>query len=129
MFGEEIIKSVVDVAGKFIPDANKKAEFEAEYRAALLNAEAQLALAQTEVNKTEAGSEDKFSRRWRPFIGYVCGVAFAYHFVLQPFFAFILAAFDMPIMLPAFDIESLNTVLMGLLGLGGLRSLERIKAK
>ena len=65
---------------------------------------------------------------WRPFIGWVCGFAFAYHFVLQPLIVFgvTAAGVDMP-ELPSFDMGSLLTVMMGMLGLGGLRSVEKLK--
>jgi hypothetical protein len=62
----------------------------------------------------------------RPFIGWVCGAAFAYHFVLQPFIVFgvSVAGVEIP-ELPTFDMGSLMTVMMGMLGLGGLRSYEK----
>jgi hypothetical protein len=82
---------------------------------------------QLEINKEEAKSANVFIAGWRPFIGWVCGVAFAYHFVVQPFLTFVMAQFGHNITLPAFDMSALNTVLMGLLGLGGLRTFEKIK--
>ena len=81
---------------------------------------------QTEINKTEAASDDRFVAGWRPFIGWVCGIAFAYHFVLQPFLAFALVAAGQNVTLPVFDMDALSTVLMGMLGLGGLRTVEKI---
>ena len=86
------------------------------------------ALAQIEINKIEAASSDFFKSSWRPFIGWVCGVAFAYHFVLQPIIIFVVALFGAEIpALPEFDMASLMTVLGGLLGLGGLRTYEKSK--
>jgi hypothetical protein len=83
---------------------------------------------QSEINKIEAASTDRFVAGWRPFIGWVCGVAFAYHFVLQPLLAFIMANTSAhPVVLPEFDMDTLSTVLMGMLGLGGLRTLEKIR--
>ena len=86
----------------------------------------QALLAQIEVNKAEAASGSVFKGGWRPFIGWVCGAAFAYHFVLQPFIVFgvTVAGVEMP-ELPTFDMGSLMTVMMGMLGLGGLRSYEK----
>ena len=85
---------------------------------------------QIELNKVEAGHRSVFVAGWRPFIGWVCGVGFAYHFVLQPFMIFIIAAagLDLP-ELPAFDMGTLQTVLMGILGLGGLRTVEKLQGK
>jgi hypothetical protein len=88
----------------------------------------ELATAQIEVNKAEASSGSLFKGGWRPFIGWVCGGAFAYHFVLQPVIVFgvLTAGIDLP-PLPEFDMASLMTVMMGMLGLGGLRTYEKQK--
>ncbi len=82
-------------------------------------------LGQMEVNKVEAVSTDGFVSRWRPFIGWVCGVAFAYHFILQPLLVFILIALGKKIALPAFDLGTLMPVLLGMLGLGAMRSYDK----
>lgn len=90
----------------------------------------QPAALQVELNKVEASHRSVFVAGWRPFIGWVCGAGFAYHFVLQPFLLFIVtwAGVDMPA-LPEFDMGTLQTVLMGMLGLGGLRTFEKVKGK
>jgi hypothetical protein len=94
---------------------------------AVLAAETDLAKGQQDINLEEAKSGDKFASRWRPFIGWVCGVAFAYHFVLQPVLAFVLMNSGYKVELPTFNMDALNTVLLGMLGLGGLRTVERVK--
>lgn len=128
--GIELVKTVVD---KF-PDPAQKAAAQLEIakleqsgELAKMAAENSLAQMQTDVNKIEASSDDKFASRWRPFIGWICGIAFAYHFVAQPLLAFLLANSGHQIVLPAFDMDVLNTVLMGMLGLGGMRSFEKYK--
>jgi len=83
--------------------------------------------AQIEVNKIESGSSSLFKSGWRPFVGWTCGVALCYHFVLQPFLTFVLFAIGKPMELPVFDMTTLTTVLMGMLGLGGLRTYEKVK--
>ena len=83
--------------------------------------------AQIEVNKVEANSNSLFVSGWRPFVGWTCGVALCYHFVLQPFLTFVLYSFGQQITLPTFDMGTLTTILMGMLGLGGLRSYEKVK--
>ena len=83
--------------------------------------------AQIEVNKIEAGQSNLFVSGWRPFVGWTCGVALCYHFVLQPFLMFVMLSIGNPIELPVFQMETLTTVLMGLLGLGGLRTYEKVK--
>jgi hypothetical protein len=88
----------------------------------------QIALAQIEVNKAEAASGSFFRGGWRPAVGWTCSVAFAWHFVLQPFAIFILTYAGMEIpTLPEFDMGALMTVLGGLLGLGSLRTFEKFK--
>jgi hypothetical protein len=88
----------------------------------------ELALAQIEVNKAEASSGSVFKGGWRPFIGWVCGIAFLYHFVLQPLLLFTIAVVGVQLpTLPEFDMGTLLTVLGGLLGLGSLRTFEKTK--
>ena len=123
-----LIGPVTGLLDKFIEDKDQKAQLAHEL-ATMADRHAQdLALAQIEVNKAEAASGSVFKGGWRPFIGWVCGGAFAYHFVLQPVivFAVVAAGVDLP-PLPEFDMTSLMTVLMGMLGLGGLRTYEKQK--
>jgi hypothetical protein len=122
----KLIEPVTGLLDKFIEDKDQKAQLAHEL-ATMADRHAQdLALAQIEVNKAEAASGSVFKGGWRPFIGWVCGSAFAYHFVLQPVIVFVVLAVgvDLP-PLPEFDMTSLLTVLMGMLGLGGLRTYEK----
>jgi hypothetical protein len=85
-------------------------------------------LAQLEINKAEAASGSIFKGGWRPFVGWTCGIAFAYHFILQPTLIFVLAVFGVAVPdLPEFDISTLLPVLGGMLGIGGLRTYEKQK--
>ncbi len=77
-----------------------------------------------ELNKAEAEHRSIFVAGWRPFIGWVCGVAFAAHYIVIP----IIATYTV-YEIPDFDTNSLFTVLMGMLGLGGLRTYEKLKDK
>ena len=88
----------------------------------------QLALAQIEVNAAEAASGSLFKGGWRPCIGWICGIAFGYHFVLQPVIIFVVTLVGIEIPeLPEFDMSTLLTVLGGMLGIGGLRTYEKQK--
>lgn len=111
-----IIDKVVDNVDRFTLDKEEKANLIAEINKA-----------QLEVNKVEAGSTNLFVSGWRPFVGWTCGIALCYHFVLQPFLVFLLYSFGYQIDLPVFNMETLTTILLGLLGLGGMRSLEKVK--
>ena len=84
----------------------------------------QLLEIQTKINELEAQHRTVFVAGWRPFIGWVCGFAFAFHYIVMP----LLQSYT-DIKIVEFDTNSLFTVLMGMLGLGGLRTYEKIKNK
>lgn len=128
-----LIDPLTKLLDKIVPDPDARDKLKAalaEQENQIYLQEMQLALeadrAQTEINKTEAANPDIFVAGWRPFIGWVCGVAFAYHFIMQPLLAFAIANTGASVILPAFDMQELSTVLMGMLGLGSLRTLEKI---
>jgi hypothetical protein len=131
-----IVPALSQLLDKIIPDeqARERAKLELlrTERAQDLE-ELKLALSadqmQSNINQQEAQSPLLFVSGWRPFIGWVCGVAFAYHFVLQPLLAFILSNAGKTVILPNFDMQELSTVLMGMLGLGGLRTIEKVKGR
>ena len=123
-----LIGPVTGILDKVIEDKDQKAKLAHEI-ATMSDTHAQQALlSQLEINKAEAASGSLFKGGWRPFIGWTSGVAFAYHFVLQPLLVFVLTAsgVDLPD-LPEFDMSTLLTVLGGMLGIGGLRSYEKTK--
>jgi len=123
-----LIGPVTGLLDKFIPDADEKAKLAHEIATLATKQAHEISLAQIEVNKAEAASGSVFKGGWRPFIGWTCGVAFAYHFVIQPLLVFGVAISGVAVPdLPAFDMGSLLTVLGGLLGLGSLRTFEKYK--
>ena len=125
---QALIGPVIGLLDKFIPDASEKAKLAHEIATMAEKQANALALAQIDVNKAEAASGSVFKGGWRPFIGWVCGIAFLYHFVLQPLFLFAIAAAGVQLpALPEFDMGTLLTVLGGLLGLGSLRTFEKTK--
>ena len=123
-----LVAPVTGLLDKFIEDKDQKAAVAHELATMADKHAQQLALAQIEVNKAEAASGSFFKGGWRPFVGWVCGVAFAYHFIIQPLVIFILTAIGMDIPdLPEFDMGTLLPVLGGMLGIGGLRTYEKHK--
>lgn len=100
----------------------KRLEIEAELSKLVQEAN----LKQIAVNMEEAKNSNVFVAGWRPFIGWICGVAMGYHFLLQPLIAFAASASGHPVELPVFDMQSLLTVMMGMLGLGAMRSFEKV---
>lgn len=94
---------------------------------AQLDADLKLATGQIEVNKVEAASQSLFVAGWRPAIGWVCGAAFAFKFILGPAAVVAMAAAGHPLTLPEFDFNEMSTILLAMLGLGGLRTVEKVK--
>ena len=123
-----LVGAVSGLLDKFIEDKDQKNRLAHEISTMAEKQAQELALAQIEVNKAEAASGSTFRGGWRPFIGWVCGVSFAYHFVLQPLLVLLVALMGGSVpQLPEFDMASLMTVLGGLLGLGSLRTFEKFK--
>lgn len=81
---------------------------------------------QAEINKMEAQHRTIFVAGWRPFIGWVCGFALAYNFVLRDMLVWYFGEGQAP---PALQMEHLMTVLIGMLGLGGMRTFEKLNDK
>jgi len=81
---------------------------------------------QGEINKIEAQHRTIFVAGWRPFIGWVCGVALAYNFILRDLLVWFIGPEQIP---PALQMEHLMTVLIGMLGLGGMRTFEKFNNK
>jgi len=123
-----LIGPVTGLLDKFIEDKDQKNALAHEIATMSEKHAQELAMAQIDVNKAEAASGSIFKGGWRPFIGWVCGFAFAYHFILQPILLFGVAAAGISIpSLPEFDMSQMMPVLLGMLGLGGLRTFEKQK--
>ncbi len=116
--------AVSDLAGSVInkiwPD---KTEVEKQQLAAAVS----LVQSQLEINKVEAASPSVFVSGWRPFIGWVCGTACAWNWIGLPIAKMGLLMYGHPIDLAPADMSEMMPVLMGLLGLGGLRTFEKVK--
>jgi len=123
-----VLPAVTDVVGRFLPeDKEKRAKAERDIEKQLTNSLAQIDLAQLGINKTEAAHRSVFVAGWRPFIGWSCGIALCYSYVVQPILVFILAQTGYLVELPRMDLGEMMPVLMGMLGLGGLRTFEKFK--
>tara|TARA_S200002703_G_scaffold37157_1_gene32350 strand:+ start:1480 stop:1881 length:402 start_codon:yes stop_codon:yes gene_type:complete len=125
---EALIGPVASLLDKFIPDADERERLAHEIATMSERHAQELAKGQIEINKTEAAHKSMFVAGWRPFVGWTCGIALAWHFVGQPLAVFIISysGVEAP-PLPVFEMESLLTVLLGMLGLGGLRTFEKTK--
>lgn len=94
---------------------------------AALDAELKMSTGQIQVNQAEAQHQSLFVAGWRPAIGWVCASAFAFKFVVGPTAAVLMAVAGHPIVLPEFDFSEMSTILLGMLGLGTLRTVEKVK--
>ena len=93
----------------------------------------QLAMAMTviqgqlDTNKAEAGSPNMFVAGWRPFVGWICGIGFGVQFVIGPLAEWLAALAGHPVKFPQMDLGTMMPLLFGLLGLGGMRTVEKIQ--
>ena len=119
---------LIDKVLDFIPNKNERERIKAELEAAEQRGELDLALGQISINKQEAAHKSIFVAGWRPFIGWTCGIALAYSFVLSPIMRFIaVVVMDEAPVFPTLQTGELMTLVMGMLGLGGLRTYEKYK--
>lgn len=119
-----IIESVGKVAGDLITTDKEKRQLEIENR----KLDQALDLAQIEVNKIEAASSSLFTSGWRPYIGWGCGTAFLYSAMFEPIMRFVAqVVFDYKGPFPQLDTNLTMQVLLGMLGLAGMRSYEKSK--
>jgi hypothetical protein len=119
---------IMDGVLRFIPDKNKRAEAKEQFEGQMLNALTGLVQGQLDINKEQAKHSSIFVAGARPFIMWVCGVALLWQFLLQPMATWTLLAVAEPGSVPPFpelDIAPLMTLLLGMLGLGGLRTYEK----
>lgn len=117
------IKGIVD---KFFPDKSEEAKNALSLQIAVMQQDTAMAQMQADVNKAEAGSQSLFVAGWRPFVGWVCGAGFGVT-ILGPLLSWIAALAGHPVTFPSLDTESLMTLLLGMLGLGGMRTAEKLK--
>jgi hypothetical protein len=94
---------------------------------AQLNAKVQLMAGQLDINKIEAASSSLFVSGWRPGIGWICGFALGYAAILEPFMRFIAAMLGYEGLFPVIDTNLTMQVLLGMLGLAGMRTREKEK--
>lgn len=112
------------ITGKKILDPIEAAKIDLQFEQLGL----QIANGQISINQEEAKHSNVFVAGWRPFIGWVCGSALAFNFIIFPLVMWItlISGYVIPNP-PVLDMESLFTILGGLLGLGGLRTFEKFK--
>jgi len=116
----------IEAVGKVLDGLFTSDEERLDKQALLTKLAQQPELAQIELNKIEAQHRTLFVAGWRPFIGWVCGTAIAYHFIAQPIAVYVLTIASPETQAPpALDFAPLMTLVLSLLGLGSLRTVEK----
>lgn len=110
-----------------IPDPQQREKARADAEATILSLLGQQQQGQVEINKVEAANANVFVSGWRPFIGWVCGAALGYTYIIAPFWAWVLTIWYPSVSLPILPTENLFELVMAMLGLGGLRTFEKIR--
>lgn len=116
------ISIVGNILDKFVEDKDLKMKLEHELKNSLNEAN----LAQIDVNKSEAQHHSIFVAGWRPAIGWVAAIGFAYTFVFQPFLQWIMVMQGVEGTLPEINTEILFELVIAMLGMAGLRSFEKL---
>ena len=118
-----IVESLLE---KLIPDLKQREEAREKLQQMDTKGELDQILGQIQVNKQEAAHKSIFVAGWRPAIGWICAIAMLYHFIVRPILSPLLAKLGIGD-LAVLDWDQLSVVLTGLLGLGAMRSYEKVR--
>jgi hypothetical protein len=125
---DTLVGPIAGIIGKLVPDKDQAAKLAHEIATMAETHAQEVALAQIDLNKAEASSDSVFKGGWRPAIGWICGLALFWSFILQPFLVFFLVVFGVDLApLPELKTNDLMPILLGMLGLGGLRTYEKVQ--
>lgn len=126
----DILSSVADLAkavlDRVIPDPKQKAEAFMKLAELQQNGDLAVMAQQAEINKVEAASPNMFIAGWRPAVGWVCVLGLAVT-VFSPLASWVAALFGKPVSVPPIPMDALMTLLIGMLGLGGMRTVEKLQ--
>lgn len=118
----QILLMLPTLLDKIFPDKTKADEAKAKLIELQMNGELQQIMGQLEINKEEAKNANLFVAGWRPSVGWCCSLALFYQFLVRP----VSTGLGHP--MPPIDVEALNTLLFALLGVAGLRTVEKVKS-
>lgn len=123
----QLIAPVSGLLDKFIEDKDTKNKLAHEISTMAERHAQELAKGQLEVNKVEAAHKNMFVAGWRPAVGWVCVAGMAGNFIIIPLANFALALSGSAIAVPLIALSEMMPVLMGMLGLGAMRTVEKAK--
>jgi hypothetical protein len=124
---DQLIGPITSLLDKFIEDKDQKARLAHDVATMAQKHAQELAKAQLDVNKVEAAHKSMFVAGWRPAVGWVCCLGLASNYLFIPMANFVLVVSNSSVIVPALDLSGMMPVLMGMLGLGAMRSYEKTK--
>ena len=124
---EHLIGPVTGLLDKFVEDKDQKARLAHEIATLAERQAHEIAKSQIEVNKSESQSGSIFIGGWRPSVGWVCVLGFGINFLVIPLTNLYLSVTANPLLVPTLDVSEMMPVLLGMLGLGGMRTVEKTK--
>lgn len=123
LFSGGTVKAVAGVIDELHTSEEEKEQLKLRFA----EVEAKLKEKQLDINKVEAGHRSIFVSGWRPFLGWVSGLSIGYVYLFQPLLDMILQMFGVKVNWVVLDLGQLMPLILGMLGLGGLRSFEKAK--
>ena len=123
---DQLIGPITGLLDKFIEDKDQKARLAHDLATMAQKHAQELAKAQLDVNKTEAAHKSMFVAGWRPAVGWVCCIGLGSNYLFIPMANFVLVVSGSDITVPTLDLSEMMPVLMGMLGLGVMRSYEKV---
>ena len=123
IFGGDTLKTV----GTVIDDLHFSGEEKEKLKLQMKEIDAKLTEKQLDINKAQASHRSIFVSGWRPFLGWISGLSIGYVYLFQPVFDMILQMFDIKVDWVVLDLGQLMPLVLGMLGLGSLRSFEKAK--
>jgi len=122
-----LIGPVTGLLDKFIEDKDQKAVLAHEVATMAENHALEISKGQMAINQVEAANSNLMVSGWRPFIGWTCGLGMFGNFITIPFSNFVLALLELDIVIPLVPLDTMMPVLMGMLGLGAMRTFEKTR--
>ena len=123
---DRLISPISNLLDKLIPDKDLKEQLAHDIATMAERHSHNIIKEQIEVNKIEASNKSLFVSGWRPAVGWTCCLGLAGNFLIIPFSNFIMALAGSDIVIPLIDVSTMMPVLMGMLGLGTMRTVEKI---
>lgn len=127
MLGKLFGGKTIEAVGNIVDELYTSEEERQQAKLAIQKVEAKLKEKQLDINKAEATHRSIFVSGWRPFLGWVSGLSIGYVYLFQPILDMILQMFQVQVDWVQLDLGQLMPLVLGMLGLGGLRSFEKAK--